>query len=114
VSKRLGSRYRSRRATQWVKVKNPGGAGSAARGGRGLGTLTVLTLQSWLLFFGVACFVIVLLTHVAERLHFFPSMGWGLPNSPGHYLDLISAIVGCISILAAFALQFAVRRRTRR
>lgn len=61
----------------------------------------------WPLLLGVACIAIVLLTQVAERLHLFPSMGWGLPNSPGHYLDLISAIVGCISLLAAFALRIA-------
>jgi hypothetical protein len=29
-----------------------------------------------------------MLTHVAERFDLFPGMGWGLPNSPGHYLDL--------------------------
>jgi hypothetical protein len=91
-----------------------GNAGGAARGRGGLGALSVLALQSCVLIFGVACLVIVLLTHVAERLHLFPNMGWGLPNSPGHYLDLISAIVGCISLLAAFALRVAARRRTGR
>jgi len=29
---------------------------------------------------------------VAERWHIFPEMGWGLPNRPGHHLDLASAI----------------------
>ena len=28
-------------------------------------------------------------------------MGWGLPNSPGHYLDLFSAISGPVLLLAA-------------
>jgi hypothetical protein len=28
-------------------------------------------------------------------------MGWGLPNSPGHYLDLFSAIAGIVLLLAA-------------
>jgi hypothetical protein len=37
VSKRLGSTYRSGRSKQWVKIKNPGGAGSAARGGGRIG-----------------------------------------------------------------------------
>jgi hypothetical protein len=27
-------------------------------------------------------------THIAEKLHLFPGVGWGLPDSPGHYLDL--------------------------
>jgi hypothetical protein len=55
-----------------------------------------------LAFIGCGCLVIVILTHVAERCHFFPSMGWGLPNSPGHYLDLVSAIAGPLLLLAAF------------
>jgi hypothetical protein len=49
----------------------------------------------FLQFFGAACLIIVVLTHVAETLHLFPGMGWGQPNSPGHYLDLVSAILGC-------------------
>jgi hypothetical protein len=40
-------------------------------------------------------------THVAERLGVLPSMGWGLPNSPGHYLDLFSAMSGTVLLLAA-------------
>ncbi len=65
----------------------------------------------FLVLLGVACWMIVLLTHVAERLHVFPSMGWGVPDSPGHYIDLVSAIVGCISLLAAFALWVTARAR---
>ena len=51
---------------------------------------------------GCACLAVVLFAHVAERLHFLPEMGWGLPDSPGHYLDLISAVVGISLLLAAF------------
>ena len=51
---------------------------------------------------GCACIAIVLLTHVAERFHMLPRMGWGLPDSPGHYLDLFSAIAGIALLLAAF------------
>ena len=43
---------------------------------------------------GCACLFIVVLTHVAERFNIFPTMGWGLPDSIGHYLDLLSAIAG--------------------
>lgn len=50
---------------------------------------------------GIAFLIVVVLTHVAERWHFFPGMGWGLPNSPGHYLDLASAILGVALLLAA-------------
>jgi hypothetical protein len=31
---------------------------------------------------GVVCLVIVLFTHIAERLQIFPGMGRGLPHSP--------------------------------
>ncbi|MGH9327393.1 MAG: hypothetical protein ACRD2B_12015 [Terriglobia bacterium] len=36
----------------------------------------------------------VVLTHVAERFSLFPKMGWGRPNTVGHYLDLTSAAIG--------------------
>jgi hypothetical protein len=42
----------------------------------------------------------MVLTHVAERLHLSPGMGWGLPDSPGHYLDFISAVLGCALLIA--------------
>jgi hypothetical protein len=42
VSKRLGSRYRSGRSPDWLKMKNPGCRGGAARSGRGLGQEAVM------------------------------------------------------------------------
>ena len=54
-----------------------------------------------LLLAGCACLIVVVLTHLAERLRVLPSMGWGLPNSPGHYLDLFSAVAGVVLLLAA-------------
>jgi hypothetical protein len=50
----------------------------------------------FLLLFGSACLIIVVLTHIAEAFHLLPMMGWGLPNSAGHYLDLVSAVLGFI------------------
>jgi hypothetical protein len=47
-----------------------------------------------LVLLGAGCLVIVVLTHVCEALHLFPVMGWGLRKSPGHYLDLSTAILG--------------------
>lgn len=44
---------------------------------------------------------IVVLTHIAERFHIFPGMGWGQPGSPGHYVDLFSAILGVGLVFAA-------------
>jgi hypothetical protein len=53
--------------------------------------------------------VVVVLTHVAERFQFFPAMGWGLPNSPGHYLYLAGAVLACILIPVGVVLRY-VRR----
>lgn len=53
-------------------------------------------LAGWL-----ACWLVVVLTHVAEHWHLLPGMGWGLPKSPGHYLDLFSAVAGTVLFLAA-------------
>jgi hypothetical protein len=49
--------------------------------------------------------MIVLLTHVAEALHALPGMGWGQPDSLGHYLDLLSAIIGVGFLMLAGILR---------
>lgn len=64
-----------------------------------------------LLLAGCGCLAIVVLTHVAERLDVLPGMGWGLPDSPGHYLDLVSAISGAALLLAAGLLRLLHSRR---
>jgi hypothetical protein len=61
--------------------------------------------------FGLACLLMVVLTHVAETFHIFPAMGWGLPNSMGHYLDLVSAILGAALLLLGFAIDALTRRK---
>ena len=50
-------------------------------------------------------------THVAEELQVFPDMGWGLPDSPGHYLDLVSAVVGSMLLIAGVVIGVSRRRR---
>jgi hypothetical protein len=42
---------------------------------------------------GAAALVPVILTHLCEGLHLFAGMGWGRQHSPGHSLDLVSAIL---------------------
>lgn len=42
---------------------------------------------------GAAFLGVVVLTHVAERFSLFSTMGWGQPNTVGHYLDFTSAAV---------------------
>lgn len=50
---------------------------------------------------GLACAAVVILTHVAEHWHILAGMGWGCPNSPGHYLDLSSALLAGVFLIAA-------------
>ena len=43
---------------------------------------------------GAGSLVVVVLTHIFEALHFLSWMQWGAENSPGHYVDLCSALLG--------------------
>jgi chromate transporter len=55
------------------------------------------TRQSmWVSFqlIGSAFLVVVVLTHICEALSIFHWMHWGLEDSIGHYLDLVSAVLG--------------------
>src|SRR5262249_25863094 len=61
-----------------------------------------VTIWRLLQLIGAGCLVVVVLTHVAETFKLFPIMGWGLPTSPGHYLDLISAVLGCALLPLGF------------
>jgi hypothetical protein len=62
-----------------------------------------------LVLVGCACLLVVMLTHVAERYSIFPAMGWGLPDSPGHYLDLLSAIAGVALSATGLAMRYFSR-----
>src|SRR5215469_202834 len=59
----------------------------------------------YLAAFGMACLVVVVLTHVCEARHLLPWMGWGLKHSAGHYLDLSSAILGLALVPSGFILR---------
>lgn len=52
--------------------------------------------------------MIVAVAHVCEALRLLPFMGWGRPDSIGHYLDLSGAIVGVSALIAAYVIR---RRR---
>lgn len=56
--------------------------------GRKLGSLLQLV--------GAGALVLVVLTHIFEALHFLPWMQWGAEHSPGHYVDLCSAVLGVV------------------
>jgi hypothetical protein len=51
-------------------------------------------LPSLLQLLGAGALMMVVLAHLAETFVLLPSMGWGLADSPGHYLDLGSAVLG--------------------
>jgi hypothetical protein len=54
------------------------------------------TAWSLVQLLGAFCLTIVVLAHVAEALGLFPRIGWGLPDSAGHYVNLVSAVAGLI------------------
>jgi uncharacterized membrane protein len=69
------------------------------------------TLWRFVQLCGALCFVVVVLTHFAETFHLLPGMGWGLPNSAGHYLDLISTVLGLIFFPLGYVSQALARRK---
>src|SRR5262249_1956566 len=75
---------------------------------RGLGMDAV---SRFLMLFGAVCLTIVVLTHVAETCGLFPGIGWGQPDSAGHYLDLASAILGCTLFPVGLIASFIARRK---
>jgi hypothetical protein len=62
-------------------------------------------LSSLLQLLGAGCLVVVVLAHICEALHLFPSMEWGLEGSAGHYLDLGSAVLGLTSFPLGYLLH---------
>jgi len=80
-------------------------AGSAVLFSRGR------TARSFLQLVGASCLIIVVLTHVSEALHLFPSMHWGDEHSAGHYLDLSSVVLGLTLFPIGYLLNVVTRRR---
>jgi len=54
------------------------------------------TWWSLLQLLGACLLTLVIFAHVAEAFRLFPSMGWGRPDTIGHYIDLVSALGGSI------------------
>ena len=54
------------------------------------------TAPTLLQLVGAGCLTVVVLTHICEAYDLVPWMRWGLPNSAGHYLDLVSAVLGLV------------------
>jgi hypothetical protein len=69
-----------------------------------------MTVGRCLLLLGFVCLAMAVFTHVAEKLRLFPGMGWGLPDSPGHYLDFVSVVLGSMFLIAGILISFTRRR----
>ncbi len=80
--------------------------------GAAAGFVRTRTAPALLQLVGAACLVVVVLTHLAESLRLLPWMGWGQPHSPGHYLDLASALLGGLLFPVGYlAAAFSRRQR---
>lgn len=69
------------------------------------------TASSLLQLVGAGFLVLVVLAHVSETFHLLPWMRWGRDDSPGHYLDLSSAILGVTMFPVGYLLQALNRKR---
>ena len=62
---------------------------------------------------GAGCLVVVILAHLCEALHLLPWMGWGLEHSPGHYVDLLGAVLGVTLFPLGYLVDALARRDVR-
>ena len=67
------------------------------------------TVCSLLQLIGAGCLVLVVLTHICEALHLFPSMYWALKHSVGHYLDFWSAVLGLTLFPVGYLLHALIK-----
>jgi hypothetical protein len=56
--------------------------------------IKVRNVSSLLQLLGAGCLRVVVLCRIAEGLHLFPRLNWGLEQGVGHYIDLWGAIFG--------------------
>jgi hypothetical protein len=68
------------------------------------------TVCSLLQVLGSGCLVVVVFTHVCEALGLFRWMHWGLEHSVGHYVDLLSAVLG-LTLFPVGYLCYALKTR---
>jgi hypothetical protein len=70
------------------------------------------TISCFLQLLGAVCLVVIVLCHLCEAFHLFPSMHFGREHSVGHYLDFWSAAVGLTLLPLGFLVQAFARRNT--
>jgi len=61
--------------------------------------------RTYLQLIGAACLLVVVISHIFEVLHVLASMGWGNNKSVGHYLDLVSVLLGLTFLPAGYLLR---------
>ena len=54
---------------------------------------------------GAGGLLAVVLTHACEALHWLPGMDWGMEHSAGHYIDLVSVLLGLTLFPAGYLLH---------
>ncbi|MHB8812964.1 MAG: hypothetical protein ACYDAE_06820 [Steroidobacteraceae bacterium] len=69
-------------------------------------------LAAVLQFLGSVLLAVMVLAHIAEALSLLPQMGWGRPGTPGHYLDLVSAVSGLVLLVSGVSMRaFGIGRK---
>ena len=66
------------------------------------------SVSSCLRLIGSVFLLVVVASHLAEKFQWLESMGWGLSDSPGHYIDLVSAILGASLLSGGWLLSWIV------
>lgn len=69
------------------------------------------TVLACLQLIGSAFLAVMVCTHFAETYGVFPQMGWGLPHSAGHYIDLVSVWGGVTLFVLSYLLRKLAHRR---
>jgi hypothetical protein len=57
--------------------------------------------------------LVVVVAHFCEALHLLPWMGWGLEHSPGHYVDLVGAVLDATLFPLGYVVDVLARRHVR-
>ncbi len=70
-------------------------------------------LSLFLQLVGSAGLLSVVIAHVCEALELLPWMHWGKRHSVGHYVDLVSAVLGLTLLPLGFLLHIVAKRRAR-
>jgi len=67
--------------------------------------LTGRSLAAALQASGIGCFAVMAATHVFEEFSLLPALGWGRPDTVGHFIDLTAAPLGVVLVAASFLLR---------